>query len=155
MALWVSKPFVSRVIRKFQLEDTQRKPEDPQFLPFVQPVTDVDQLLRETKLSGTVTLAITGSGGVTCHTVPAGKRWKVLYWRLSKASGTFTFSDHIVFDDGGSNYMVIKVATASTLSLYSDKSFTIETGFTLRTDIAWTVNGNLESTLMYEEEDTY
>ena len=152
--LWANKAFVSRVIRKFQLEGRPREPESPLFLPFILPVTSMDELLVETKIK-TVTVAHI-VGQTESHRVPAGKRWAIKGFDLLVMSGDRTISAIYLFNATGDVFTYKDSIAAASYKSGIVLPVIMEPDWYLKIlGAGGTSDGTVRSRMLVEESDAY
>lgn len=119
-------------------------------------VTNADELLKSTRIYRTSGISAVAGDTNLCHTIPLGKRWKILLWQLGTSSGV-----------GLANGMNIVLRSSPTIVLriytpgsagdffywWGDKGLVLSEG-----DIMYcnaTDTATMESTVFVEEEDAF
>lgn len=147
---WTSVEIFARLVRRFNLQAYPISPDETVGLQeTIQPVTQVDDLLREGKVD-TEAVDISGAGRVTAFTVPQGKRWKLL-WLWKEATTAVT--EIRVFDGVVGIIVILSSTTAASKDMGSK---VMEEGWSI--DASGTGNGadNARSiNIWYEEEDAF
>lgn len=110
MALIPVKAFqiYSRLYKRFLLEPAPAGTgPSPQLETTIQPITNVDELLRTPKGEGhdSGTIGIGSSASFAIATVPAGKRW-MLYWVFTTRLTGDNLTDAYQFNDVSENLLV-------------------------------------------------
>jgi len=144
---------VKRLINRFKLI-MPAEPVPLQMLDGIQITTDVDNLLKTTKIA-TATLSVTGTGNLFLHTCPLDKRWRIVSATAFLASGNWTFSGMPVTD--GTLTILAKSFGSTTSRVESfPEPLTLEPGWRIGINVdAYTATGNATMTIMYQEEDAY
>lgn len=151
---YTSAVIATRLVKRFQLQEYPISPDETLLLlRTIQPVTQVDELLRKSELIP-VTVDISGAGGnyLVFHTVPAGKRWR-LQW-IDKDATTGASALRIYMADGTTAIDVILSGTAHAVVDMGGK--VLDEGWTIR--MKETNNGGdtaISMSAWIEESDAY
>ena len=74
---WMNVQFLSRIAKRFKLDDIKRRADAFALIKTIQPITDADVLLRSAKIASKTADISAGTGTTVMFTVPKGKRWIV------------------------------------------------------------------------------
>lgn len=142
-----------RLRSRFDLSDLQL--ELPTLSETVVPTTNVDDLLKTTKVS-LVTSAVSATGFVTFLTVPAGKRYVIKNVLMNKSSGTWTFDRLAITKDTVQVYYDL-VGSGVTFKRWDIPiSFKLDPGDSLQFYVdSYTGAGNMGTHIVYDEEDAF
>lgn len=152
--LWSSVEIISRLVRRFDLQDIASE-SDAMLMPrVIQPVTDVDELLRTTELGYLGAVDISAAVAfVSFFQVPIGKRWRLIGFVTSATTGSSTAAWR---PDGGANaFNMNDGGTATSLRIFGSPLPLPE-----RADIGrFSTNNGADTsesmTIWYTEEDAF
>lgn len=148
---------LSRLFSRFKLQESE--PEDFNLIEKVSPVTNIDELLRVTNLPAAILTSVTAVGVYYPFAVPAGKRWRLRGFQATKSTGTWTI-DAILLDDGTGavnlNAKLYSTAVTNAQTLFDGQEIILEPGWKVGVNVdTYSVTGNMQSKILYEEEDAY
>jgi hypothetical protein len=128
---------------------------DMNLSPQVVGITNLDELLAETKIAA-FTISVTANAYYTLATVPVGKRWKIVSYRISRQSGTYTFSYTAIVNAAGVSTIVDEYVAATSRQHNPPQKFPMDEGSYIRILTGgYSVTGDLELSMLYEEEDAF
>ena len=109
---WASVPVISRLVGRFKLQDPPWDPSEAiPLLGAIQPVTNVDDLLRTQHIIS-VTKDISGATGNTVfYTVPTGKRWQLIGYQRP----TTTANSQLKLQEDTGTYLLPVEGSGTTL----------------------------------------
>jgi len=150
---WVNvQPLITRLINRFNLQDTPIEAVMAWAMgKSIQPVTDIDKLLKTTNIDLVLHDISAASGYTTYYTVPAGKRWELLLFRRGSTTGNSAVS---IKDDTS----VVNLSNAGTAVAiqYLGPGFPLKEGWIIQMD---NTNNGADSSIAlqiwYTEEDAY
>ena len=151
---WCSVSIIRRIIDRFNLQETPQEPAEAWIIPkVVQPITDIDELLRSAKLGVAVRdLNVDASIYVVFFTVPTGKRWTLLHIAWSPSTGS---SLTRIQDSDGNNIDLCDMSSTGDFMFTSSRPI-LEQGWTIRrrgtANLADTVRA---VKIWYLEEDAF
>ncbi len=149
----VGKPIVAKLSKKFQVR--QFATEQLETGAIITPITNVDNLVIDTKILSAIVAVSTPGTVYTSHVVPLGKRWRIVAINIYVASGTFTF-DQFVIGTPTAQVPIYRQTAAATLTTQTTTDIKLTEGQFIGFNVpAVTGAGNANATLMYEEEDAY
>jgi len=148
--LWVNKEVTKRIVRRFQLEEQQREPGNPLFIPVVLPTTNIDILLRVAKVAHSIQNLTAAAGTYKVyHTVPTGKRWEVIRFQRDDTNVATPMS----MVQGG---LQLLIKAASTTLAPDSLVLHMEAGDTLGLNTTGNVgDAAISLNLHFFEEDAY
>lgn len=155
----VSTPLITeRLIDRFSLRDFV--PQKFMLIEQIQPVTNIDELLKIPKIYSFPEVAITSTGPKTLLTVPNDKRYHIKAIRVDNTSGTFTFNQLLLRsaleDTDTVNIKDFGTPTINPRYYPIDGPFTLEAGMRLVANCdSKTTNGAVIARVLFEEEDAY
>jgi len=146
----------SRLYNRFLLEPAPAVGSNAFISPIIQPITSADNLLKTARVR-TTTQSVTGTGDKTFFTVPKGERWTVGFIRVSRNSGTMTYTNYLLQDAAGLSCQVEIFASEAETHLFEfstprliDEGWDIQVFFD-----AHSVTGNVTMVIIYEEEAAF
>jgi hypothetical protein len=149
---WVNKAITERLVHRFEIGEVPNVPNPYLLMRVIVPTTQFDDLLAVSELAS-VAKDISAAAGtfVIFHTVPLGKRWKLLFSVLDATSA----ASRIALYDG-----TVEISlTAQSTTLKQDKwsrDFVLEEGWSLG---AYTTGNGGDTArsmqIWYVEEDSY
>ncbi len=151
--MYVGKVIQDRLWRRFKLSMNLSQPDQYKFQDVIIPVTQLDELMRASKIGGGVK-DISAAGGVlvTYFTVPKGKRWRLVgAYRV-----TTTGVSRMYIDDGSSAAFYLTAADTASVTVFPGTPLWIEETWTI--GMISTNNGadtTITMRIIYEEEDSY
>jgi len=111
---YIGRDIASKLIGRFFLQKTVNKPDTWQLAPFVQPVSNVDDLLAKPVYDyDDFDIHFATTVYTTCFTVPEGKRWRLIY--LDKGSSLAATTVRI--DITGARQSKVPIAGGSAAAL--------------------------------------
>ena len=149
---------IARLTSRFSLQRSEDEPFE--LTETVMPITNVDELVKITKAVERV-VAHTAVGWVTAHTVPSGKKWKLICLIAAVTSGTGTIDELGIIPLGYTGTYrpaLIKLATPVATMRFTAENKDIILNEGDKIDIYFavhSVNGNLTCAVLIEEEDAY
>ena len=151
MPSWVNIDFLSRIIRRFQLEEWRREPESLAFVPAVFPITSADELLKDQDVIN-VTTGVLGVGSQIVYTVPIGKRVKFYGMYGARVGGDRNFDVIFIVDADVHVFAIETFGATSSKSLgIFNQPIIAKPGWTVRfsitggtTDGAWAFRAPVE-----------
>ncbi len=156
--MWLNKELVQALRKRFNLLDRSPNGDYFELTHVVQPVCEIDRLVRTSILDLALT-AVTATGSYIVATVPYNERWTIKEAEASKSSGTFTIGSIQIHNDPDTDYVTLKYGVAPQLDvLYAgaDKDIMLEPGWTIVVYVdTFAVNGNLAWQILYEREYFY
>ncbi len=149
-------PIIDRLGDRFKLTDAPNIRRPVRLSNFIQPITNVDDLIRAGTIEN-LTFNVTAVGEVVVMTVPALTRRhpKALY--LALASGTFTMSDLNIYN-GTPGVTLVHQASFTYIVISSEKlnGQVWEPGWTLSVYVdSKAVNGTGYFKALFEDEYAY
>ncbi len=152
--LFVGKVIQDRLFRRFKLRDHPELTDPMFFQKVIIPVSNIDDLLKDPVLTVTAA-AVAGTGWVTLHICPKGKKEEIKTLYIEVSSGTFTFTD-ISIHDGTTQVNIEKPSAGTTRQVAVYAGITLKEDWTIRVYVnSYTNPGNLESEVMTLREDAY
>jgi hypothetical protein len=94
---YVNRNLQEALQKRLKLDDKLFLPEATLFLPTIQPMTSVDELLKTPKIYSAVK-AYTANAAYLAHTVPEGKRWHLRIAEAAISSGTAAIANLYISD---------------------------------------------------------
>ncbi len=154
MPLWANKSIISRIIRRFQLEERRREPSNPLFLESIQPTTSADKLLITHKIAALGLTDPASTGWYIALTVPVGKRWLLYGYHAWKNSGaTLTFTG-VKIADATSEFSVDSFVADDNHNLVFPHPLPMDSGWTLLISVsAYTAGDIMQVLALIDEED--
>lgn len=155
---YVQTPIIERLVKRFRLSDHPNQAGLWTLSPRIVPVTNVDDLLKTLNFPAFVTYNVTATGLITLDTVPVGKRRKYHAISAGLATGTFTVNAFALANGSASFYA--KTFTPASGITYTpgngDNPILLDAGWLIQVNVdSKAVNGTLNYTALYEEEDAY
>jgi hypothetical protein len=144
-----------RLANRFDLEDQPPSGLGANVSTLVQPITNVDALLT-VSLTGTNDTAALGGGVQIVITVPAGKRWKIYMYQLTRLTGDRNLDAVWVYD--GTNNVFIETFTAASTrnSGVLNTPIPLDEGQSLQVDVTGgTTDSSYRCRLWVDQEDAY
>ena len=124
--------------------------------PIIQPITDMDQLLRLVSVvRDTPTTAATGA--LTVHTVPAGQRWRVYFVSFDRISGDAVSTNMSLLDSStGLACVVARYGATGSTTQQGYPWFPMDEGDSLRMYISSvSTSSQFEVTMLIEYEEAF
>lgn len=127
----------------------------PVLLETLQPVTDFDELAKETKIE-IETVSIDSQAAFTFFTVPLGKRWRLKVMRAARVAGDYQFSQFLAFDGSTSIPLYNCANSNDETTLFEGQEIIIPEGWTIQIYFpAGSSTGNYTARLLIEESDAF
>ena len=147
---FISKPVFSRLAKRYGIRQSSSETlESGQVLV---PFTDADSLLRVSKATGKQD---TDTEIVHTYEVPSGKRWHIRYIGMKRAqAGSIAADVYGSYEISGVSEVPL-YSVASATSYFSNLNFILDEGSSIVITFGSGTSGNLNSGLIYEEEDLY
>lgn len=153
-----NQPIFDKVTGRFQTTDFVTNPKSYIINRIIQPVTDVDKLMRTTQMLVSPTdfanIAVTSTGTKILFTAAAWTRYYVKFVNAILNTGTFT-QNQLGLQEPAGRAMLVKSFTSAASIFYTstDKDFILEPGWSIYTNVdAKTVNGDMIVQLLMEVE---
>lgn len=152
VAHWVNVAIFTRLVTRFRLALSPTVPEPMALKAFIQPVTQVDELLQTPNVTiVTKSLVPGGAIHVVYYTVPQGKRWRVAVLFRDGVAGTTAM--HIYKD--ASNLCQISKYQAAEDVVYPNNVI-LEPGWSLTMrSTSQAADNVIKMGIVYSEEDAY
>lgn len=148
---WANLEIDSRLVNRFTLRDTPQVQNPYVLFRQLVPVTQVDELLLESKAQSSNFDFSGAAAGHNLYTVPDGKRWHLLY--ISTAA--FTGSTRLGVTIGSAGVWLDASATGQHF-FQGNKEFTMEEGDVIKGyDTGNGADNAREVAIWYLEEDAY
>jgi len=147
---WINVTYLDRLIIRLGLSDRKVNKDAIPLIKSVQPVTQIDTLLKTVKLeTGTQNISAAAGSEVVFETVPAGKRWELVYMDKAATAG----NSKVSISDG---LVVLPLTATGTTAIRQALTVYLNEGWT----ISMTTTGNGADTAVvlrmeYIEEDVY
>jgi len=147
----------TRLYRRFLLEPRPANGVGVGVGKGIVPVTDADRLLQATQGEVLDTVAVTTNTRYTIATVPDGERWTVMYLRVRKSDGTWTFNNfQIILTDGFAMEIHEFTASSSSELWQVNPWLEMDEGQSLAVNVnTHSVNGNMNSDILRLKEDAF
>ncbi len=152
---WVNTEVMQRLRTRYLLQAYPVDPDALAILRTIQPVTNLDELLKDSKQERSAPVSITANGLFTFFTVPQGKRWTIRAIYLYLSTGTYQFNE-IAMLDTIFNFPIYLFSAAASVLYWVPAPFKIDERIALRGQVAnWAVIGNAYMEIFRDEEDVY
>lgn len=153
---WASVPIVSRLLKRFVI---QKPPyniaEAIPLLGAIQPITNVDNLLRETKIESLYSADPGGVALIKVHTVPSGKKQTFRAIQINKVSGA-TLTTSYVSAKITATVPIEEYTAAAAHSYYLPEPLPLPEGAEIHVGVAAYTAGDIMAVkAIYDEEDSY
>ena len=147
----------SRLYGRFKLEPSPAVGSNAYVSPIIQPTTDADRLLKQTVGVDFPTVSVTVNQRYIITTVPSGERWTIMYLRVRRSSGTWTWNNFQVGLPDGFSMEVHEFAQEATSTLWQLSPWLeLDEGMEIAVNVdTWSVIGNLNSEALYLREDAF
>lgn len=144
-----------RLYTRFTLEPAPAEPGSPVGVAkVIVPTTDADALLREPRATAGVT-AVSGTGGLTIFTVPAGFKGRIFSISGQISTGTWTYSRIFIGDvsEGGVEAIISIFTPLTDTALLIPGGFPVDEFDFVGLEInSHSVSGNLSHSVMFDRE---
>jgi len=158
MYSYTSVEILQRLIGRFDLQSYPIDPNKAFVIPhYIQPVTDVDRLLRTTKIYEKSS-SVTGNGNVTLFTCPVGKKWEVVSVEVDKQAGDYNIDTLKLRDLSATGVVIMVLATMTDDDLLRtfEQPIPMEEGDTLLMSVSSYVGtGAYVAYILVWEEDAF
>ena len=153
MAIFSNVSAINRLSKRLQLQSTPTEPNPFALIQTIQPVTDLDSLLRSVKIASASALDLSAAAGtlVPAFTVPAGKRW---YWIGYVTSATVANSS-VQMNDGTTGFILNTLTTSNAYRILEQKIPLEETWIIGRLTTGNGGDSSETMQILYEEEDAF
>lgn len=140
---WINEPYLTRLIRRFNLSDDPQNPDSLILLKNVQPITNADNLMRELEIvTGTITSGA-GAGWSTAYTIPDTDLVELVNYEISRTTGaTATTSAIGIADSAGIMSLQGHTAAADAKAVFS-QLIPVKKGWDIKFYIATANDGDV------------
>lgn len=154
-ALFANADYLDRLTQKYKLSETPLSGDSLLLLRTIQPVTQVDRILRKIYLTS-LEITPTATGYYTCHTVPTGKRNYPIIIYVARSTGAAELVSEFEVYDGTTRIPIEAYTPASTILHLFDREYPLKEKWELSVYVSTHNAGDkVTAYIYYEEEDAY
>lgn len=134
---WASKEVFARLQNRFQLADYALDPSNAFWVPhYVQPVTNVDELLRTPDVLVGTTTGLTGTGQKVVYTVAKGKRLTLMAYYMAQSGGDKNLQGIRLLDPAGHGIIVQTQTAAISIKGELTHGYILDEDWQIGTDLS-------------------
>lgn len=151
-----NKPsIIKRLTQRLGLEPGMVAP-NIELIPLCVLNVDIGELMRDVVLPSLGTVDPGGAGLMTLYTVPLGKRARIYWVRVWRATGDATYNEFRIHNPIGTNaYASFPITVALDIAKEFVPSYPMKEGWLLQANVAVYTIGNTSYNVLVEEEDAY
>ena len=155
---WSSVGIIERLIKRFDLQEYPIAPDKALILPTtVQPITNIDELLRQLKIETLYGPSDPNTPGAkVVHVIPSGKRQQFYIIGITTVAGTTNRYTQLQISDGTTSLIYEEFAATLTQNVKIDPTFFIPESFEIKVNVSvYNAGDTLRVQAIFLEEDAF